>query len=864
MNAEAFITEFAEHTQKMENKRFCFLLGAGASKPSGISLGSELALDWLKEIHVQEAPPGELFETWATEENLGIEGFDLKHAASFYTRIFERRFDGQMDTGQFWLEQKFGKAIPSPGYYFLAQILHQSPHKVVVTTNFDNLAADTVLQLAGNLPRIISDARIARYLSPQPRLPIIAKVHGDIGFATTKNTTDGVAKLDEEWKDPLRRILSLYTPIIIGWEGNDGSLMDFLTSEMVDKDGLSLLPAGIYWCYRPDKTWQDRIASNTKLQALTRVHAVRFISIDGFDEFLLKLAQSLKLPNPLEKLRDQQEQRLKVFGANLREEAKRIKKIQTTGGSGAESMKEGSAELLAMIEVFEAAQEKNDDKRLTKLQAVAEKFPTNPEAQAAVAVELHLKKKNNDMADKYYLRSLQLNSSNANTLGNYAAFLQIQRKDDGRAEEYYQKALTADPNNATNLGNYASFLKDQRKDADRAEEYYQKALIADPNNAANLGNYANFLVDQRKDADRAEEYYQKALAADPNNAAILGSYANFLVYQRKADDRAEEYYQKALAADPNNAAILGSYANFLVYQRKADDRAEEYYQKALAADPNNAAILGNYAIFFKDQRKDDDRAEEYYQKALTADPNHAINLGNYASFLKDQRKDDDRAEEHYQKALTADPNHAINLGNYAAFLQIQRKDADRAEEYYQKALAADPNNAAILGSYANFLHTQRKDDDRAEEYYQKAVSADPNHAHNLGNYAQFLTGRGKFVDASTQAQQAWAALKDRYDTNAAEVVFTRWLLTSVAGKDGQLALGRLKTILRTGFERFPWSFDAMLAACAPRLKAKEKKLAQKLASAILDESKIEELEADAVWKTVKAIPLDEPWPEDNA
>ncbi len=529
MNADAFLKEFGDHTIQMKNKRFCFLLGAGASKSSGISLGSELALDWLKEIHFQEAPIGQSFEEWATAENLGIESFELNRAANFYTRIFERRFEGQMDTGQFWLEQKFGKAIPSPGYYFLAQILHGSRHKVVVTTNFDNLAADTVLQLTGNLPRIISDARIARYLSPQPRLPIIAKVHGDIGFATTKNTTDGIAKLDDEWREPLRRIFSLYTPVVIGWEGNDGSLMDFLTAEMVDKDGISLLPSGIYWCCRPEKTWKERLATNTKLDALSRVHAVRFIQIEGFDEFLLKLAQSLSLPNPLEKLKEQQEQRLRVFGANLVEEAKRIGRTEAAMSVDPKVQTRGSDEVLALVEGFMATQEKDLPKRLNRLRAATKAYPSSALIRAALADELRNQRQNIKETEENYLEAIRLAPKAVVTLGNYANFLVDQRKDYDRAEEYYHKAFAADPNHAITLGNYAIFLADQRKDYDRAEEYYQKALVADPNHAYNLGNYANFLVGQRKDYDRAEEYYQKALAADPNHANNLGNYAVFLV-----------------------------------------------------------------------------------------------------------------------------------------------------------------------------------------------------------------------------------------------------------------------------------------------------------------------------------------------
>ena len=687
MNIEAFIKEFADHTGRMDNKRFCFLLGAGASKPSGISLGSELAMEWLKEIHVREADANEAFENWAIAENLGIPDFDLKNAANFYTRIFERRFEGQTDTGQFWLEQKFAKAIPSPGYYFLAQILDGLRHKVVVTTNFDNLAADAVLQLTGNLPRIISDARIARHLNPQPRLAIIAKVHGDIGFATTRNTTEGVAKLDEEWKEPLGSILRLYTPIVIGWEGNDGSLMDFLTTAMVDADGRSLLPAGIYWCHRPEKTWQERVADNPKLAALARVHAIRFITIDGFDEFLLRLAGSLGLPNPLLKLKEQQEQRLNVFGASLREEADRLDKTRSTTPHADKFRKKGSDDARALVEVFQAMQEKDIDKRLEQLRTVVETYPESARAHSEFAAELFQQKRADGEAETHFIESIRLSPNDVATLGNFANFLANQRDDFDRAEKYFKLALAADPNHATLLCNYASFLADKRQDLVQAERYFQKALAVDPDDATTLGNYALFLQSQRKDVDQADEYYRKALAADPNNANTLGNYALFLQKQRRGADRADEYYRKALSTDPNSATILGNYAVFLADQGSHSDQANAYFQKALVADPDNARLLGNYALFLTRQSKEDDRAVEFFQKAIAANPKGAINLCNYASFLADHR-DFKQAEEYYQTALAADPDEAYVLCNYGSFLLFHRSPQKAREHLCRAALAA--------------------------------------------------------------------------------------------------------------------------------------------------------------------------------
>ena len=260
--------------------------------------------------------------------------------------------------------------------------------------------------------------------------------------------------------------------------------------------------------------------------------------------------------------------------------------------------------------------------------------------------------------------------------------------------------------------------------------------------------------------------------------------------------------------------------------------------------------------------EDLDEIEKLFTQGLAATQNAVPLLGNYANFLKIQRKDDARAEEYYLKALAANPNHAIILGNYANFLQTQRKDDARAEEYYLKALAADPSHANNLGSYAIFLQTQRKDDVRAEEYYLKALAADPNDANNLGNYAQFLIGRERFAEAAPLASRAWTLFSGQSNMGVGEVAFSRWLLAVVSGTDGQSALGRLKTLLQAGYDRSPWNFDGMLAACLPKLTEEQGKLARMLSAAILDESRFAELDAEPSWRLVQAIPLNTPWPDE--
>ena len=65
------------------NRRFCFVLGSGASKQSGIPTGGELVDQWLQELQKTYDPAikNHNLKDWATAENLEIENFEFGRAA---------------------------------------------------------------------------------------------------------------------------------------------------------------------------------------------------------------------------------------------------------------------------------------------------------------------------------------------------------------------------------------------------------------------------------------------------------------------------------------------------------------------------------------------------------------------------------------------------------------------------------------------------------------------------------------------------------------------------------------------------------------------------------------------------------------
>ena len=566
--------------------KFCFLIGAGASISSGIPSGAKLAWDWLQQI--KEDCDGEDFEDWKIEIKMPDQHIE-ERVGEFYPEIYEKRFGHAPETGYDYIRGLMEGREPSLGYLILANIMVREKHNVVITTNFDNLLEDAIRTYTKEKPFIAGHEALADYVPKRSDRPIILKLHRDLflqPFSDQLNTDI----LQAAWESILGKFLSDYHLIVLGYGGNDGSLMNYLLKLKNRKP--------IYWCVRNTDKATSKSLWNTLSPKAKRLlkNDGYLVPIDDFDRFMYDCYAALgyKFLEGIEKI-----EKPKSIHEILKPNYARIESIQTQLRQLSQTEEELSKESFQSIKSF------LPDSWMWILKANQEK--------------------DIDKKDKIYREGIAKYPQDANLLGDYANFLCDIRHDYDQAETYYKRALEADPNHANILGNYAVFLQDIRHDYDQAESYYKRALEADPKDATALGNYAVFLKDIRHDYDQAERYYKKALEVDPNHANTLGNYASFLHTIRHAYDQAESYYKKALEADPKDATALGNYAVSLKDIRHDYDQAEVYYKKALEVDPKSANKLGNYAHFLITCRGDLKRADSLIQQAFeTADNNEGM------------------------------------------------------------------------------------------------------------------------------------------------------------------------------------------------------------------------------------------------
>ncbi len=535
LQLDGFIDEVKEVSAGYHTRKFCFVLGAGASITSGIKSGQELVDIWDGEL--QKRIPQEYSE-W--KKRLKITK-DNKY--SFYSQYYEERYKKHPRDGYNFLEKMMENAVPQIGYVILAHLLCKTSHNVVITTNFDHLTEDAVNYYMHTMPSVISHEFLAHYITEHITRPTIIKIHRDLLFDPA-NRTDEIGKLHENWEKALSLIFKEYHPIFIGYAGNDKSLMNFL-NENSDKflNGDFCFP---YWMlYNKDKL--SGMADN-----FLKSSDGYLIRHNGFDEVLCYLGDAFnyKLPSEEDFLNDPK--------SRYRTLSNSFNKFTEKAFNDDEHSE---------TKLTEAVQSISNQADLLKM--YREVIIMNNEGKYEEALKLNKELIKLDPQNAMYHNSLGCTYSN------------LKHFDDAIAE--YKTAIGLDPNNAESHYNLATALYEM-KCYDEAIAEYKTAIDLDPNDADLHNNFANTLSDLKR-YDEAIAEYKIAIALDPNDSIYHNNLAVAL-FAIKNFIAAITEYKIAIKLNPIVSGYHYNLANAL-YETKCYDDAIAEYNAALNLEPNN-------------------------------------------------------------------------------------------------------------------------------------------------------------------------------------------------------------------------------------------------------------------------------------
>lgn len=258
-------------TTKDHHPNFTLFLGAGASISSGIKSAGKMIEEWrisYSEMHTEETLKSNI---WYDQSNE-------------YSELFEALYDQPTQRREF-IENCIVNSIPSWGYVYLVNLLKNKTFNTIFTTNFDDLINEACYTFSNNLRPVVcahdSSIKNIRLTSNRPK---IIKLHGDFLFDDIKNTIRELESLEDNMRTKFRQYANEFGMIVIGYAGNDRSIMDTLNT-LLHSD--NTFPHGIYWCVRKDTIMPE------ELKNLARFPRFHLIEIEGFDELMAEIHHEL-------------------------------------------------------------------------------------------------------------------------------------------------------------------------------------------------------------------------------------------------------------------------------------------------------------------------------------------------------------------------------------------------------------------------------------------------------------------------------------------------------------------------------------------------------------------------------------------
>ena len=593
-------------------ERFCFILGAGASASSGILTGAELEYRWMldldkdpgfKEVHA-------VAKSLKEKKHLSHEFKEIEEAwnrakekrqtvlpSEYYFDIYTLRFYPNYRNGYHYLENLMERSKPSFGYHTLALMLTElSGSNLVITTNFDSLVEDALFLYTNKKPLVINHELLAEFAGDlNVKRPVIAKLHRGI-FFDPLNRPEETNGLQGKWMDILEKVFQNYTPVVIGYGGGDGSLMEVLEKRDV------AMKNGIYWCYVEKFGIPDE-----KIQTIVEDKKGYLVRTAGFDAVMLAIGNILfKDKIDPDTTRGTLEGRIYTQVDNYEEEYKKLKVELEDVSDKEKPLNESEEELKENIEKLDERTKRSESERQKLEQMTVWDY------------------------NRRGIRSYDL--------GEYE-----------NAILSYEKAINLKPDYAIAYYNRGC-VNTKLGESERAIADYSKAIELKPD-LAEAYNNRGYTYKKIGESEKAIADYSKAIELKPDLAEVYNNRGN--AYDRLGES------EKAIADCSKAIELKPDYANAYNNRGKIytgigeSEKAIADYSKAIELKPDYANAYNNRGYTY-DGIGESEKAIADYSKAIELKPDYAdayYNRGNVYGSIGESEK----AIADYSKVIELNP-----------------------------------------------------------------------------------------------------------------------------------------------------------------------------------------------------------------
>lgn len=235
-----------------------------------------------------------------------------------------------------------------------------------------------------------------------------------------------------------------------------------------------------------------------------------------------------------------------------------------------------------------------------------------------------------------YNKVLQINPQNIAALQNIGLAYNKQMLPN-LAENYFLDSLEIDPNNTRTYFLLAEMYQKMKKDIPQAKYYYEKAIETNASNIFHVLSSTSYaeLLEEEGQIEKADHYFLEAIKYNPEDAYVYNRYASFLLRQDADNEKINKCFMTSISLSPAYSYALLNYANFLWEKLDKPDEANEYFIKAVEAEPDNVFVLADYADYLF-SIEDETNAKSYYERAVNIEPERVIYRMGYKKLFENE------------------------------------------------------------------------------------------------------------------------------------------------------------------------------------------------------------------------------------
>lgn len=617
---------------------YALLLGAGCSVTSGISTGVDLVRQWKDEIYKLNKKVGQL------EEDFWKEQYSWYDPRNQYSSLFQKKYDLPRQR-RIFVENEVAGKHPAIGYAYLIKLIENNYFNTIFTTNFDDLLNEAFYRFSSTRPIVCAHDSSISSITVTSKRPKIIKLHGDYLFDDIKSTLRETESLNDNMKAKFIEFAKDHGLIVVGYAGNDRSIMDILTM-LLQKD--DYYKYGVYWCIRDnDNTISD------ELRQLLWKDRVYYVRISGFDELLAELNFHLnegKLPIEDEFLSSKKQKRMiedltnkKYFSETTRDNDIIKKDIERLSKNLSKNIIHDFFEILSennrKVKMNPEPKKRNNLKEITDeerktIYNIKDLIEENKKEEALLLLNKHI---NENTSNSQFLFSLfDLRIDLYKTMSDKEKELQ----------ESFDKLIELKPNDEDSYVMAFKGINEYKKKI----HYINKAISIFSNDTYLYNEKAAFIIDECLDIcenDSIQKYLSdikssldKSLEINntPMNQAWLLKCEYLKKMYEKEPDRKKHEIQSIIDSFSSIKSRFLSMAYSSYYklldmsEKECNDKLKEIYDYSLKTDNllfietcaislltfyMNTNDFNNFEIFVKSYEKDFIPSEDFeYNKAL--------------------------------------------------------------------------------------------------------------------------------------------------------------------------------------------------------------------------------------------------------